>query len=338
MFTINATHIGEKLDGIGRFSLYLAKHFLKRYRVVVNKRGTKHFSPEERRFLKVASPSISPDLGRVAHIRRLLFSSTLKGKVLNLSQMETSFWNSEQIVVVHDIIPLLFPEEHKFQYPFYRYVLPKILKNRCKLIVTVSKHTKQTLINNYGIPGEKITVIYNGIELPSERKERKENFILFVGRNGPNKNLKTLIKAFKRLRELHPHLKLVIAGCKVEESAGIVSLGYVENSELDRLYRKAKVFVLPSLYEGFGFPVIEAMARGTAVVTTRVSSLPEVAADAALYVEDPKNPRELAEKIDLLLKNRELRTKLETKGLKRAKLFSVEGMVKEYDELLRSMS
>jgi len=325
---INATHIGKHIDGIGRFSLLLAKYFLKKHKVIINKTAKSYFTLEELKHVIIADFSISPDFGFKGHLKRLLFTNTLKEPIFNLSQLEVSFFNTKQIVVVHDIIPLLFPQYHKKQYHYFKYILPFVLK-RVQKIITVSNHTKEMLTKYYNIKEEKITVIYNGINLPKEEDIEKEDYILFVGRDSPTKNIDNLIKAFNKIE--NRQYKLYLVGVQREfNNPNIKAFGYITDDELDQLYKKAKMFILPSLYEGFGYPVIEAMARKTAVITSNISSLPEICGDSAIYI-DPYNVEDIVSKIDFLIKNPKKREELEKKGFRRAQMFSIENMLREYD-------
>jgi len=335
---INATHIGKKLDGIGRFSLLLAKHFLKKenYKVLINKDAIQHFTNEEINRLIIKTNLVSPCKNFPGHLFRLINTNFIKGNIFNLSQLEVSFWNKKQIIVIHDLIPLLFKREHKKQYFYFKYILPKILKNKTKLIITVSNHTKKLIVDTYSIDENKIKVIYNGINIPKEKSVKKDNYIFFVGRNSPTKNIDGLIKSFIKLKEDNrfKNLKLYIAGFKKNFYRNdIVSLGYVSDKQLDELYRKAKIFFLPSFYEGFGYTVLEAMIRKTAVVTSNIASLPEITGGNAIYV-DPHNISDMVLKLKSILLNDQYRKELEIKGFEHAKKFDIKIMLKNYEKVL----
>jgi len=331
---INATNIGENLSGLGRFSLYIAKYFLNDYQVVINKKSINYFSNKELNKLKIVSEKFSPDFGFKGHFRRFLFSNRLNNDSLfTLSQMEINFFNKNQIVVVHDLIPLLFPSLHKNQYHFFKYLLPYGLK-KVKKIITPSFHTKELILKYYNLDKNKIEVIHNGIELPKiDKIETKENYILYVGRDSETKNLNRLIEAFKKL-SFNNSVKLYLVGVKKEfKIKNVKSLGFVDDKELDLLYRKAKFLILPSLYEGFGYPTIEAMARGTAVIVSNKSSLPEICGENALYV-NPYDIEDMFKKMELLLNNTNLRKKLELSGLNRAKKFDINITLQKYKKVL----
>jgi len=338
---VNATHIGEKLDGIGRFSLKIAKFFLGKHEVFINENAIVHFNKNEINQLKVTSKRVSPDYGFKGHLNRLIFTNTLKGDILNLSQLEVSLWNRNQIIVVHDIIPLLFPEYHKKQYHFFKYILPMILKKKTKKIITVSNHTKDLLIQTYNITSNKIEVIYNGVDITFNKEETKEDIIFFVGRNSPTKNLSIIIKSFKKLKEdsRFKNFKLVLGGVGNLNiyDKDIIIKSYLPDKELRYYYSKAKVFLFPTLYEGFGFPVIEAMRAKTACIVSNRGSLPEIVGDSAILVE-PLNIEEIVKNLKLVLLDENLRKKLEIKGFKNSLKFKWEKSFKEYERVINENS
>jgi len=347
MITINATHIGRKLDGIGRFSLYIVKHFLKKgnFKIVLNSDALYHITSEEvilkNKNIKILPKILSPNKGLKAHILRLIYSNFLKGTVFNLSQLEISFWNKNQIVVVHDIIPLIFPEYHRKQYFFYKKILPRILKIKTKGIIAVSNHTKKLLVELYNIPEEKIKVIYNGIEIPKLENKHKDNYILYVGRASPTKNIERLIKAFLELKKhsKFSNLKLYLVGANISFShKDIFIFRSVSDKQLDRFYRQAKIFLFPTLYEGFGYPVLEAMARKTAVIASKVASIPEIGGDAICYIENPYSVGEIAEKLRYLLENKSFREKLEEKAFKQALKFDINKTLNAYENYLEQIN
>ena len=339
--TINATHIGKKLDGIGRFSLKMAKHFLNRYQVIINENAIIHFSKKELKNLKIVSKNISPDYKFKGHLKRLIFTNSLKGNILNLSQLEVSFWNKNQIVVVHDIIPLLFPEYHKKQYHFFKYILPFVLKNKTKKIITVSNHTRELLIKFYNVDSKKIEVIYNGVDIEFDDIRTKENIIFFVGRNSPTKNIKNIIKSFEELKkdDRFNDFKLVLGGVgnlSVNKKDVIVK-NYLTDEELKYYYKISKVFLFPTLYEGFGFPVVEAMRAKTACIASNKGSLPEIVADNALVV-NPLNIVEIVNSLKKILLNQQLREELQEKGYRHSLQFNWKDSLLKYERVLNENS
>lgn len=343
---INATNIGKELNGLGQYSLYLAKYIVNNrddLQVYINENALVHFTKEEQVKLSVVNKRLSPDYGFRGHLLRLLWASKyIKQPIFNTSQLELSLFNKNQIVTVHDIIPLHFPEFHKKQYHFFKYILPIILKNIAS-IITVSNHTKDKLIEYYNLDSKQINVIYNGIKHISYKKIEKEDYILYVGRASETKNIRRLIQSFCRAKqEYNIKEKLYLVGVREEDvdikCNDIVFYGYVQDQDLQLLYQKAKIFFFPSLYEGFGYPVLEAMQFGTPVLTSDISSLPEVCSNTVMYT-DPYDIDDMVLKLNKLLSDEKLQKELIEKGLKRASEFSWEKSVKEHmkviDEVLK---
>lgn len=228
-------------------------------------------------------------------------------------------------------------------------------------IITISENSKKDIIRYLGIPPGRISVIPGGIDerfkpqndpeaISAIRSKYGLNraFILHVGTLEPRKNLVGLIQAYHRSRAREEY-QLVMAGgkgwmykqiFKTVEKLGltkdVIFTGYVPEIDLPALYNASSLFVFPSLYEGFGLPPLEAMACGTPVVTSKVSSLPEVTADAALLV-DPLNIEEIKDSIDSVLSDHKLASSLKTKGLDRAGLFTWERTAEKTIEVYRKV-
>lgn len=246
------------------------------------------------------------------------------------------------VVTVHDIIPVFMHEAHNWRRPvFFKHILPGYLK-KADAIIAVSEATKRDVLMHYDLPEEKVHVVYNALP-PGEYKplRKKKNYLLFMGTLEPRKNVERIIEAFKMVKERgFPH-KLVIAGGKGWKYRGIFDKvkqlglendvefrGYVSGKEKRELFRSASLLVWPSLYEGFGVPVLEAMAYGVPVVTSTASSLPEVAGDAAVLV-NPYKSADIANGIIGVLSSKKVKNTLIRKGVKRAKQFSLNSMVKK---------
>ena len=239
------------------------------------------------------------------------------------------------VVTIHDLSYLYFPDEFlkKDLYQLKNWTA-YALRNSIK-IIAVSKTTKKDIIHEYGIPDEKISVIYNGYETDKQSAATlRTNYFLYVGTIQPRKNLKFLITAFSQFHKTNPSFNLIIAGkkgwlyediFKQVEWMGMKDFisfpGFVTDEEKDSLYKKAVAFVLPSLYEGFGIPLLEAMAHGCPVLSSFSSSLPEVGGEACLYF-DPKNSDDLVEKMNAIISDKELAKKLIRAGKKRIEDFS----------------
>lgn len=212
-------------------------------------------------------------------------------------------------------------------------------------VLTISQASKDDIMNLYNIPENKVIVTYPGIKQEQHHMHKEtltkkygipDTYILFVGTLQPRKNITALIEAYAQLvqQKVIENTPLVIVGKKgwlyedilaAPEKFGVAQevkfLEFVPNEELTVLYQHALFFVLPSLYEGFGLPVLEAMKHGCPVITSNVSSLPEAGGDAALYV-DPKSVDDIASKMKELYTSKKLQETLREKGLKQVKKFS----------------
>lgn len=256
---------------------------------------------------------------------------------------------ARKVLTVHDLSFIRYPECSSpalLQYLVHS-VPPSV--RRADYLLADSLSTKHDLIELLGIPEERVTVVYAGYDPrfhpQAQAKDRAVHeqygirgpYILGLGTLQPRKNFCTLVRAYNQLVYEHhiPH-KLVIGGGKgwlyndiltttqelgLEER--VVFPGFVADEHLPALYRGAELFAFPSLYEGFGIPILEAMGCGTPVVTSNTSSLPEVAGDAALCV-DPQDSAALADAIWQVLSDDTLRQTLRQRGLERVKLFTWE--------------
>jgi len=264
------------------------------------------------------------------------------------------------IVTVHG---LDFAEMDTYWYKDKWYKNVPLYLRRADKIIAVSNYVKVSLMRYYGIPQRKIQVIYPGIgkefnviESKKHLETFKEKFgilqpyILTVATSVERKNLKRTLEAFSLVKHSHRNLKLVIVGDReviqvpilpYVEKLGLQNEvyfpGYLKPEELVYLYNLAEVFVFPSLYEGFGLPVLEAMACGCPVVTSNVSALPEVAGDAAIVV-DPYNVEEIESALKRILSDDKLREVMKKKGEARAKLFSWEKCARETLEVYKELS
>ncbi|MER2598647.1 MAG: glycosyltransferase family 1 protein [Caldilineales bacterium] len=269
-----------------------------------------------------------------------------------------------QLITVHDLAFMRYPQA--FRGPHRRYLQSQVRRSvrRARAVIAVSEATKRDLVTFFGVSPERVTVIYNGVDAaftpaPAEavaafraRKALPERFLLHLGTLEPRKNLTRLVQAFARVRTRdtgQPRLKLVLAGGKgwsydsifaeVERlglADDVLFPGYIDDRELADWYRAATLFVYPSLMEGFGLPVLEAMACGAVVVTSNVSSLPEVAGNAALLV-DPTDVEALAEALLGLLHVPELAAELRARSVQQAARFSWQRTAEQTAALYRRM-
>lgn len=237
--------------------------------------------------------------------------------------------------------------------------------SKAKKIIAISKNTKADIMKFYGVPEEKISVIYIGFSHKSPSiqhpisdhnnildryKVRDAKYVLYVGTLQPRKNISKLIEAFGFVLTKKPATKLVIVGKrgwmyeqifekvrKLRLENSVIFTDYISDEDVSILYQNASLFVLPSLYEGFGMPILEAMHHGCPVATSNISSLPEVGGNACLYF-DPNDTIDIKNQILRLLDDEKLRNELIAKGKERTKFFSWEKCGEETLALLKSVS
>jgi glycosyltransferase involved in cell wall biosynthesis len=320
------------------------------YVVFYNNSATARVDPTLERFPKITTPlSYKPWRlsAMLAHFARIPQDPLFPGVDLfhATDHLLPYFRRIKSVFTLHDLIFLFHPETHKpLNRWFLTLMMPRFLR-AADAVIAVSECTKRDAVRFYGIPEEKITVIYEGVNprfrLASPeaiaavraRYGLPEHFILYVGTIEPRKNLTALLEAFHHLLATHD-LRLVFVGKKGWLYEGffrrlrelgledrVIFTGYVPDEDLPAIYSAADLFVFPSLYEGFGLPVLEAMACGTPVVCSNTSSLPEVAGDAALLV-DPADVRALAGAMERVLTDETLRADLQARGLEQARRFS----------------
>jgi len=253
------------------------------------------------------------------------------------------------VLTVHDLIFRHLSEHHKPLNRWYLNLTMPLYCRRASHIIAISRCTERDLIAAYGLPPEKITVIYEAADprfgpRPPEvvaatraRYGLPDRYLLFVGAIEPRKNLARLLAAFEAIHAEGLSDALVIVGkrgwlyddffARLERSSvrdAVILPGYVPDEDLPTIYAGAQALVFPSLYEGFGLPVLEAMACGTPVVASNASSLPEVGGAAALYFS-PTDVEAMAEALRRLLRDVDLRGSMRMAGLNRAAEFSWRG-------------
>ncbi len=259
------------------------------------------------------------------------------------------------VMTVHDVLEHMYRNHDRsgVRRSLYFELTRRVLKGAAR-IIAVSKYTKSEIEKLFGIPGSHIEVVYNAIDerflcghaSDMERQRLAERylitypFLLYAGRISPHKNLVRIIEAFSALKAQlekeakFPDLKLIIIGDELSKHpdlrrtvvrGGVQNdvrfLGFIPIEMLRVFYDAAKIFVFPSLYEGFGLPPLEAMAHGTPVVTSNTSSLPEVVDNAAVMV-NPENVFEIMRALHRVLVDQSLREKLKQRGYEQVKRFS----------------
>ena len=245
-------------------------------------------------------------------------------------------WPGRSLTVVHDLAFERHPEAYSFAERSYLQLTTRWAALRCPLLIAPSESTRKDLVELYHVAPERVRVVPlgGGEQVDREAAPARRlgelgldgTFVLQVGRIEARKNQAAALAAVERL----DGVTLAVAGperdpalaAMLRASSRCRVLGRVDEPTLELLYRRARVVVVPSLYEGFGLPVLEAMARGQVVVAARASSLPEVGGDAALYVDDPTDPAELATVLETAIGDRKVRPRLAQAARKRAAGFT----------------
>lgn len=256
---------------------------------------------------------------------------------------------ARRVVTIHDAFAYVRPEAQSWLDNWrYRRFLPRAARS-ADLILTDSAHSRGDLHRYLSIPADKMRVIACGVDArfrPASGSLDRDDvlarygvtppYLLYIGGINARKNLARLFEAYAQIRPAHPEVSLVIGGKRQWQTAeidtairrwghagSVIFTGYLPDADLPAFYRSAAAFVFPSLYEGFGLPVLEAMACGTPVITSQAASLPEVTGDAALLV-DPLDTTAIAKAIHRLLDDAGLAADLRARGLARAASFTWE--------------
>ncbi len=255
------------------------------------------------------------------------------------------------VVTIHDLWLDRYPQYSKKLLgqwaSFYR---TRRTARRARKVITISQHSASEIQTLYGLPPDRIAIVHNGVSQTFQPNQDPESFadlrkrlaipdrgvILFVGGANPRKNHQALLRAYAfGLRRLERYslvmvgdssdrfgdIRITAHGLGIDHRVSCV--GHVPVDDLKLLYSHAELFVFPSIYEGFGMPVLEAMACGAPVITSSTTSLPEVAGDAAILV-NPEDENDLADAMTMVLEHPSLRETLKQKGFQRAKLFTWE--------------
>lgn len=267
-------------------------------------------------------------------------------------------YKGKSVVTIHDLAIYRNPEWFPSQTFSTKVVVPRSLA-KARSIIAVSEATKRDLRDIFQIPSERVRVVYEGIE--AQRPESstqhhsslKDPYFLFIGTLEPRKNISTLLHAYSLAARQYPNLpRLVLAGAKGWKSESIFSaikhfslehrveyLGYVSEKQKQELLERASAFLYPSLYEGFGLPILEAFANSVPVLTSHLSSMPEVAGDGALFV-DPNDPQAIAGSLARIFEDQALRQDLVAKGRDRVKQFDWKKTAREtlkvYEDVARN--
>lgn len=289
--------------------------------------------------------NLTPEQGSIGHARRLAWTQTELPRLARQQQASLVFspipemplWRGcRTVVMVHDFIPLRFPSWRSPLTQYFRWIVPQVLHQAVHILCN-SQSTADDVIRFGGVPAAKVTPIplaydaahFRPLGLP------RQNYFLYIGRQDPYKGLDQLISAFAQLPRQAADCELWIAGSadprftpqlqaqahELGVAARVKFLGYVPYGELPRLLNGAIAFVFPSQWEGFGLPVLEAMACGTPVITTAAGAIPEVTGEAALRVEQ-NSPKALCDAMRALVGDPVQTHQLRNLGLAQAQQFS----------------
>lgn len=344
MLIVNARFLAQALTGVQRYAIEISKRLKKFDPTII------FVAPKNILHLDIAKELDVQIIGTKAgyfweQIELPLYLKSIGSPLLFSPANMAPIFYKNKIVSLHDIAFVKFPSGFSWKFKLiYRLFIPLILASS-KKIITISQFSKKEIIDHYSLSAEKIVVIYNGIDekfyhLPDT--EHKEEYLLGVSSLDSRKNFKGLIEAFIKLN--HPSLILYIIGDQnnafknmdVMTDKRIKFLGRVSDEKLIDYYSGALAFIYPSFYEGFGFPPLEAMACGAAVICSNTASLPEVGGDAVMYI-NPYDTNDIRDKMLMVIENEKLREEMVQKGLQHVKQFSWDQAAEEYRKVFKEV-
>lgn len=365
---IDARFYGPLGKGLGRYTQKLVKNLeiidsKNEYLIFLRKENWDDYVPSRENFKKVLA-----DYRWYTLKEQIMIPRAIKKQKIDLMHFPhfniPVFYRRKFVVTIHDLILIKYPTKkattldpllYKFKYWGYKKVINSAVK-RAEKIITVSEYTKKELVEYFNIPSDKVVVTYEAcdgvesgqLEIPDHGFLKDFNinkpFILYVGNAYPHKNLEKLLDVYKNFtKKTDNKYQLVLVGKKdyfyqrlieyaqkreLKANNDVVFFGYATEKQLADLYRSAKLYIFPSLFEGFGLPPLEAMSYGLPVLSSNASCLPEILGDAAAYF-DPKNEADMVEKMISLVKDDQLREKLVTRGYDKIKTYSWEKCAQE---------
>ena len=370
---IDATIVREENTGTGFYILNLLNGLLKidaknEYIIFIDESVARNMLKIKKHNFKIVNKVFKYKLTRILW-QLIILPMVLKKKkvdILHSANYVTPLYKLgfKIIVTIHDLTFILFPEKYTItKRLFYRMMIPIFVKISDK-IIAISNNTKNDILKIFKVPDKKVVVIYatcseNFNNIIDENKNLEvlskynidKAYMLFVGMIEPRKNIISILNAFKEM-DTEINADLVIVGKKgwyfkeiedfVTESKKlslrnkVIFTGYVPENEMKSLFQNALFFIFPSFYEGFGLPPLQAMACGTPVITSNISSLPEVVGDAAIFI-DPYKSEELKNAMLYLYKNFEKRKELIKKGFSQCDKFRIEIVAKNLVDVMESM-
>lgn len=352
MLYVNASILHETPSGLGVYTKNVTE-FLARLEPAL-----KVFCPMDLERVTVSriTPLVKPSYRKLGAMARVAWTQgVLPFRTGNNDTIYHPFHylsllsRARQVMTIHDFIPLHFPKAAPHQYHYYRRVMPLLLK-RADRVICDSENTKQDVVKFYGYEPERLSVVPLGYDREQFNEDARRDgvvaryginrpYILMVGALYPHKNLDRVIRAYSALAG-RVDADIVIVGGDSPYLASLRSLaqslklearvhfaGYVPDADLPSFYADAACFAYPTLYEGFGLPILEAMACGTPVLCSNTSSLPEVAGDAALMFS-PMDEDEITHCLERVLTDTSLRDGLRNRGRENVKRFSWEATAK----------
>jgi glycosyltransferase involved in cell wall biosynthesis len=328
---VNGRFLSRRVTGVERYAGEILRHLPEKPRLL---RPTRSFQGASGHFWEQFV------LPAAIHPRERLWSPANTGPLLV----------ADQVLTLHDLTPLEHPAWFSPAFSaWYRLFIP-ILVRRVRRVVVSSAYMKRKIILRFALPEQRVTVVPGGVDVGHFRpdyprlRNSPDTYLLFVGTLQPRKNLSVLLKAWSRVCHRFPGAWLCLAG-GMDHNLKMIAFdnpvervhyyGYVSDNDLAELYAGAQACVLPSLEEGFGLTILEAMACGTSVIAAQAGSLPEVVGEAGLLFH-PDNPEELAEQMEVCLGKADIRRALSEKGLQRVKDFSWQISAEKIQEILQS--
>jgi len=369
---IDARMYSTEFTGIGRYVYELTQNLARidtknEYVLFMNQKEFDEYVPPNKRWSKILVNARHYSLAEQVRYWAILRSQ-------NLDLMHFTHFNAPMlyrrpsVVTIHDLTLSFYPGKKMnsaFYRAAYRQVLGRAVKNSTK-IISVSENTKKDLVDELGVEPQKVQVIYEGVsEIFTPRPDKEaiaetarkyqvaKPFFLYTGVWRSHKNLINLLRAFKILREnenlaldaqlvitgeedpYYPEVKRTVRELELEHD--VIFTGLVPEDELVALYQDASVFVFPSLYEGFGFPPLEAMRCGTPVAASKSSCIPEVCGEGNALLFDPYDPQDIASTLHRLWLDTNLQKELRERGLRHSRKFSFEKMAEEHLALYQSL-
>jgi glycosyltransferase involved in cell wall biosynthesis len=354
---IDARFFGSIGKGLGRYTQKLIENLEKidqhnQYFVFLRKENFDHYQPKNKNFQKVLADYRWYTFSEQVRFPRLL--RKFKLDLLHFPHFNVPLlYFGRFVVTIHDLILIHFPTVRSSTLSPFSYWLKFLAYKitiwsailRSSRIIAVSKFTKKDILNNYPrIPQEKIRVTYEAAEdycmLTPGKDEQilkgyglKKPYLMYVGNAYPHKNLERLVRAFRIVREKIPEVSLIFIGkedyfysrikelVKKEKVEGVSFLGFVPDYNLDTIFHNTTAYIMPSLYEGFGLPPLEAMSKGAPVVASDHECIKEILEESACYF-DAKSEKDMTEAILRVVQDKSLQKKLIEKGYLQIAKFS----------------